>query len=85
MALLARVRCRATASRFCNGLSVPLTRAKCILLVVQAHSTCNAIREELGKQLVENRKERKRSVVRAVPCVAFFRDVDHRSLTPHGG
>ena len=60
-------------------------RAKCVLLVVQAHSTCDALREELGKQLVDNRKERKRSVVRAVPCVAPFREVDHHSLTPCGG
>ena len=47
--------------------------AKCVLLVVQAHSACDAFREELGKQLVHNRKERKGSVVRAVPCVAPFR------------
>ena len=48
-------------------------RAKYVLLVVQAHSTCDAFREELGKQLVDNRKERKGSVVRAVPRVAPFK------------
>ena len=41
--------------------------------------------EELGNQLGHYRKERKRSVVRAVPCVASFSEVDHHSLTPRGG
>ena len=59
--------------------------AKCVLLVVQAHSTSDAFREELGKQLVDNPKERKGSVVRAVPRVAPFRQVDNHSLTPRGG
>ena len=53
------------------------------MLVVQAHSKCYALREELGEQVDNNWEERKRFVVGAVPCVAPFRVVDN-SLTPCG-
>ena len=40
--------------------------------------------KELGEQLVDNREERKRSAVIAVPCIACFREMDYYSQTPCG-
>ena len=59
-------------------------RAERMLQVVQAHSTCNPLRAELGEQLFGNREKRKWSVVRAVPHVTTFGEMHYNSRTPYG-
>ena len=60
------------AALWCWHRRAGAARADRMLLVVQAHRTCNPLREELGEQLVDNREKRKWSVGRAVPRVTAF-------------